>query len=292
MEDQGEKMLQEFISFYKNNCHEDVRALEEAVEQGRAVSMYSDLFKNMGKASDPTVSITDKLVHSARYFYFLGYCMHYNNGIPMLEIVNEWIDNGEKKKVINAVTSQKNLLTFFKVKGINLNQIAEYIDDKEIKEYAIDEEKKSTGVLKRLLDKVKVTQTEKTDNQSDGKQIDTIGYGTENNLSVTDWAMIFYYLDESGEKVGYKIDRIKQFITKNNVRNINGGLTTANSLKKEYHLIIKRIYKIESASKEHISPLSPKRIEKILPRLKNNKKALQNAKNDIVYLKNENNENE
>ena len=292
MEDQGEKILHQFIQYYKNNCREDVRVLEEAVEKGSAVSMYSVLFKNMGKASDPTVPISDKLVHSARYFYFLGYCMHYNNGIPMLEIVNEWIDNGKKKKVINAVTSQKNLLTFLKVKGINLEQIAEYIDDKEIKEYAIDEEKKSTGVLKRLLDKVKVTQTEKTDNQSDGKQIDTIGYGTENNLSVTDWAIIFYYHDESGAKEGNKIDRIAKFIYDNNIRNRNGILTTKASLKKEYHLIIKRINKLESESGEHIPSLSPKRIEKILPHLKNNKKALQNAKNDIVYLKNENNENE
>jgi hypothetical protein len=72
MEDQSEKMLQEFISFYKNKCHEDIKVLEEAVKKGNAVSMYSVLFKNLGKASDSTVPISEKLVHSARYSYFLG----------------------------------------------------------------------------------------------------------------------------------------------------------------------------------------------------------------------------
>jgi len=288
MEDQGEKILHQFIHFYKCNCREDIKVLEEAVEKGSAVSMYSILFKNMSKASDPTVPISDKLVHSARYFYFLGYCMNYNNGIPMLEIVNEWIDNGEKKKVINAVNSQKTLLTFLKEKGVNLNEIAEYIDDKEIKEFAIDEEKKSTGVLKRILDKIQVNQTEKEVNQSDINQIkDKIGYKAENNLSVSDWSIIFYYLDEAGLKEGRKIDRIEKFIKDNNILSPFGRLTTKTNFKKEYHEIENRIN-----LKNNKKPISSERIEKILPHLKNNKKALQSAKSDIVYLNSENNENE
>ena len=100
-------------------------------------------------------------------------------------------------------------------------------------------------------------------------------------LSVSDWCIIFYYLDESSPKEGYKIKRIEKFIQDYNVQNKNGVLTTKGSFKKEYHEIENRIN-----GKNNSKPLPPERIEKILPYLKKDKKTYNIAKSDIEHLGN------
>lgn len=107
-----------------------------------------------------------------------------------------------------------------------------------------------------------------------------------NELSVPDWCIIFYYIDEAVTKVGNKIDRMKKFIEDNKVVNPSGTLTTKGNFKKEYYEIENRI-NIKNDKKA----LPPKRIENILPYLKNNKEAMQNAVSDIDYLTNEIEEN-
>jgi len=104
----------------------------------------------------------------------------------------------------------------------------------------------------------------------------------ESVLSVSEWSIIFYYLDEAGTLEGNKIDRMEKFIEDNNVFSPTGALTTIGNFKKEYHEIENRIN-----SKNNKKPLPPKRIENILHYLKNNKKALQAAKSDIEHLTNE-----
>lgn len=98
-------------------------------------------------------------------------------------------------------------------------------------------------------------------------------------LSVSDWSIVFYYLDEAGAKEGSKIDRIEKFIKKNNANSPSGTLTTKSNFRKEYYEIENRIN-----GKNNKKPLPCERIENILSYLKNNKEALQAAKNDIDYL--------
>lgn len=150
METDLDKMLQELVHGYRTKCTEDAKLLEEAVEAGEAVFLYPSLFKN---ANQPALSTNEKLLHSIRLFYFMGYCMIYNNGIPMLEVLSDWIDNDEKRKVINAVKSQSNLFDVLIEQGVDIKILADYIDEREMIEYATDEEKKSTGVLKRILNR-------------------------------------------------------------------------------------------------------------------------------------------
>lgn len=152
MDTDFDKMLQDLVNGYRTKCVEDAKLLEKAVEAGNAVLMYPTLFENVNL---PSISINEKLLHSARFFYFMGYCMKYNNGIPIIEVISDWIDNDEKRKVINAVKSQTNLIEVLIEKGVDIKVLADYIDEREIIEYAIGEEKKSTGVLKRLLDRKK-----------------------------------------------------------------------------------------------------------------------------------------
>ncbi len=104
---------------------------------------------------------------------------------------------------------------------------------------------------------------------------------TESELSVSDWAIIFYYKDETGDKQGAKIERFKNFISENEIN------TTTSNFKKEYHEVYNRINQKENSKGKTLPPLLPKRIEKILPYLKSNRKATQRAKNDMDYLTNE-----
>lgn len=110
---------------------------------------------------------------------------------------------------------------------------------------------------------------------------------TANELSVPDWCIVFYYLDEAGTQVGSKIDRMKKFIEENNVVNPSGTHTTKDSFKNKYYEIKNRIN-----GKNKKKPLLPERIEKVLPFLKNNKSAMQKAVSDIGYLNDEIEENE
>lgn len=153
-----DKMLQELVHGYRTKCSEDAKLLEEAIEAGEAIPMYSTLFQN---ANQPSLSTNEKLLHSTRLFYFMGYCIEYNNGIPMLEVLSDCIDNEGKRKVINAVKSEANLIEVMIEEGVDINILSEYIEEKEIFEYATGEEKKSTGVLKRLL-KQKKSRLEKS----------------------------------------------------------------------------------------------------------------------------------
>lgn len=110
---------------------------------------------------------------------------------------------------------------------------------------------------------------------------------TETVLSVSDWSIVFYYLDEAGSKEGNKIDRMEKFIEENNVFSPSGTHTSKGNFKKEYHEIENRIN-----GKNDKKPLPPERIENILHFLKNNKKALEAAKSDIEHLTDEIKENE
>lgn len=104
----------------------------------------------------------------------------------------------------------------------------------------------------------------------------------ESILSVSDWCIVFYFLDEAGTKAGNKIDRMKKFIENNNVVNPSSKLTTPKNFRKEYYEVENRIN-----GKNNKNPLPPERIENILLFLKKNKKALQTAKNDIEHLSNQ-----
>ena len=114
-------------------------------------------------------------------------------------------------------------------------------------------------------------------------QVSTVSLKDQHNnptLSVSDWTIVFYYLDAKGLLgVGNKTDRIKKFIVDNNVINPEGKLTTQGSFKKEYHENENRIN-----LKNDKKPLPPDRLKKILPFLENYKKAIKAAKEDIVHL--------
>ena len=152
MKNDFDKMLQNLVSKYRTKCSEDANFLEKAIEAGDAASLYPSL---LNATNQPSLSTNDKLLHSVRLLYFMGYCLKYNNGIPMLEVLSDWIDSNEKRKVINAVKSQANLVEFLVEQGADIKMLADYVDEREIIEYAIGEEKKSTGVLKRILDRKK-----------------------------------------------------------------------------------------------------------------------------------------
>jgi len=104
---------------------------------------------------------------------------------------------------------------------------------------------------------------------------------SKTGLSVSDWSIIFYYQDKTSKHQGTKVDRFKKFITENEIG------TTPGNFKKEYYEVINRINQKENAQGKTLPPLPPERIKKILPYLKNNKKANKAAENDIGYLTNE-----
>ena len=281
MDTDFDKILQELVYKYRTKYSEDAKLLEDTIEAGDAILMYSTLIEN---ANQPSLSTNGKIMHSVRIFYFMGYCMKYNNGIPMLEVLSDWIDNDEKRKVINAVKSQSNLFDVLIEQGVDIKILADYIYGREMIEFAIDEEKKSTGVLKRILERKQLALKNPIP-----QPLQTIL--PKASLSVPDWCIIFYYLDDAGNQKGAKIDRIIKFITENDIRNSNGKLTTKGSFKKQYYEIFHRINGTENSKGNKLPPLPPERVENILPSLKNNKKALQTAKNDTVHLLNEIEEN-
>ncbi|WP_157482311.1 hypothetical protein [Geofilum rubicundum] len=112
----------------------------------------------------------------------------------------------------------------------------------------------------------------------------------DRQLSVSDWSIVFYYLDEASSQEGTKTERMIKFIQENNVVNIDGDLTTFNFLNKEYHKIKKRINLNDENSNSSMSnknpqnPLPPERIKNILPFLKKNENAYETADNDRQYL--------
>lgn len=139
-------------------------------------------------------------------------------------------------------------------------------------------------LFRELLEKkIKSKEKQKTENQK--QENDRI-------LSVTDWCIIFYYLDKGNEFKESKKSNFKfygTFISKNQIKPNNQTLTTAKYFKKKYHLICNRINGKENDMKEvefnsSNPPLHPERIKKILSFIKKNKKAVQLAQGDIKHL--------
>jgi type II secretory pathway component PulJ len=120
---------------------------------------------------------------------------------------------------------------------------------------------------------------------------ETESANTNNKLSVPDWCIVFYYLDRNNKSSDSKIKRMENFVIENNITNSKGILTSNNFFKKEYYKVSNRINCKENSKGEQSPPLPPERIKNILTYLKNNKKALQNANNDIDYLTDEIKEN-
>ena len=163
MDSENEKTLQELIHFYCTKFPDDAKILREGVADGEASSIFPTLLEKISPPFRPT---SEKLFHSARLFYFLGYCLDSNNGIPFIEILNNTIDNSKRDKVINAVKSQKTLIDFLVRKGVDKADLEEYVAEKETIEYAIDENNKSTGVLKLILARKQITENEALVNSS------------------------------------------------------------------------------------------------------------------------------
>lgn len=270
-----DKMLQELIYGYRTKCTEDAKILGDAIEAGEAVSMYSTLFEN---CNQPSLSTNEKLLHSTRLFYFMGYCMNYNNGIPMLEVLSDWIDNDEKRKVINAVKSQTNLFEVLIEQGADIKTLADYIDEREIIEYAINEEKKSTGVLKRILERKKGNKNEgvhsksitlNTIKESDKKPV--TNQKQKDGFNSKEWCAILYFTDYGERKeTDYDTDLVKSFHSKHK---LPFGETTFIQNFKD----VKR--HIEKSEKPAI-----RLINKILPYFSNNRTVLEYAKNQLSII--------
>jgi len=280
MEIQNDERFRELFIFYESKCSHEVKILVDSVKNGKASSMFSILLKNLDVASTTDSTLTEKLLHSLRFAYFLSFCLHYNSGIPMIEIISNWIDCSDREKTINSVNSMSTLVDFLSEKKIDISVLANYNAKNELIEYALDENKKSTGVLKRILIKKQNNQNELfPNNPSDKFPNKNKSQLPENKLSVSDWVIIFYYLDETGIKDGNKINRMEKFIKDNNILSPSDSLTTKGNFKKEYHEIENRIN-----GKNNKKPLPPERIENILPFLKNNSKARKAAENDKEHL--------
>ena len=205
MDSENKKILNDLLSVYQTECANEAKTFRNGIESGETVSMYSLLIKNIQRSN---ISVNDKLFHSLKLIYFLNYCLNYDNGIPFIEILNSMIDNSEKQIVVNAVQSQKTLINFLSEQGIDLDILRDYVDNKEIVEYAIDTNKKSTGVLQRIL-------ARKQENKS---EIDQSNIESENSKKHKDgynskeWCTILYFSDYANKQLNqYDTEIIKAF---------------------------------------------------------------------------------
>lgn len=258
MDSINEERLQGLIKFYQSDCSSDAKILENAVEEGRAVSMFTTLLRDTELTSDSTAG---KLLKLARLFYFLGYCMDYQNGIPFIEIFSAIIDKGERPKVRNAVMSQKIIVDFLFNRGVDLECLEDYIADKELVEFAMDEDNKSTGVLKRII-------ARKMENMHNTTK--------EHGFSALEWATIFYYADctkllPEGRTVK---ERCEKFMNKHSIN------TTFTNFKTKYYTAKRRI------NKNNDYPIA--KLESLIPFIEENYHlAVTKIDKDIAYLKEE-----
>lgn len=222
MDSKNEKILQKLIYIYHTKCASEAKILREAVEEGDVVSMYTTLIRN---TKLPSELKSKNLLHFLRLTYFMNYCLNYDNGIPFIEILSDTIDHGKRQKVVNAVKSQKTLIDFLIVKGADFGNLIDKIAEKETIEYAIDENKKSTGVLKRIFDRQKGTQKETKTKILKGTKIQKAGYSSR------DWCTILYYSDYSQRQITeFDINIVKSFHKK---QDLPFAITTFNQNFKE-----------------------------------------------------------
>lgn len=279
MDKKFEEMIEELVGGYRTRCPEDAKLLEDAVKSGDTVSMYSTLLKN---ANQPLLSRNEKLLHFTRLFYYIGYCIKYDNGIPMLKVLSDWIDNNNnKRKVTNAVMSLSNLFQVLIEKHVDIKILADYIYEREMIEYATDEERKSTGVLKRILERKKVTQNEEiyakpntmdTSKEKQHPKKETASKPKlQNGYSSKEWCTILYFSDylEKNE-TEYDTDIVKSFHAKHK-------LPFAETAFLQNFKEVKR--HIDKSEKQAV-----KLIKKIIPYFSKDKSAQNYAENQLSII--------
>ncbi len=174
-------ILHKLMCIYRAKNMDDAKMLREAAFKDDFVSMKAILEDNIRTSK----SNADKLWNSVRYTYFYGYCKKYHKGICFLELIGEKIDCKERDVVIGAIKAQKELVKLLISQGFDLAQLENYLDGKEDVEFVLDEATKSTGLLRRMIDRRLVGSIDASPagslNHSNGLIV-----STESNLSAQD----------------------------------------------------------------------------------------------------------
>lgn len=151
MDTKTSAILSDLLNHYIENCQNETKSFIDTIEQGKAVDLFNNLLENYQRSSN---NRTELIVNGLRLLFCLNYSMNSKNGIPLIEFMNNSIDTDKKELVINAVTSQRVIMEYMIKKGVDITVFKNYYQDKEILEYAIGDKNKSTGVLKRNLDRI------------------------------------------------------------------------------------------------------------------------------------------
>ncbi|PKO95491.1 MAG: hypothetical protein CVU12_09715 [Bacteroidetes bacterium HGW-Bacteroidetes-7] len=154
-----DKLIEDLINFYVNKLPKDAEILRNAIIKGDAINMFNFLLEKYKK---PSKTQSEKLLYGARLFYFIGFSINYNNGLPLIEIINDSIDTGSKEVIINAVNSQYTIIEFLAAKGLDINFFKDYAHRKDITEIAIDDKKKSTEILTKNIQFIEKNQPRKS----------------------------------------------------------------------------------------------------------------------------------
>lgn len=153
MDLENKDLLEDLLAFFLENYPDDARIIRDAVKQDKSSEMFEALL-NQYRMS--TKNKSDVLLLGAKMRYFLNYCCNYDNGIPLVEIMTYSIDNDKGEIFLNACKSQGITLEYLIGKGVNINVFKKLLIDKEINELATGERKKSTTILSKNIERVKL----------------------------------------------------------------------------------------------------------------------------------------
>jgi hypothetical protein len=203
----------------------------------------------------------------------------------MIEVVSDWIDNSPKEKTANAAWSQITLFDFLLKKEISINILADYIENRDIIEYATGDEKKSTGVLKKILDRKRAALNNShshasiycSDDNDKSISLNDSTKCTTNDITVPVWALYYWFLQNAkyipyfenlkGRKgTGGKKAVIIQFLTE------RGHKFSHNSFKNVFEAI---------GTGRDNDPLNSSNINTVINLLEDYPIARQNAKNQL-----------
>jgi len=268
MNELDEKTLQKLFRTYVAKFPNDAELIRRTIKEGDAVSLYLSLSANL---VIPIENDSLRLFHNTRLFYFLSYCLKYNNGIPLFEILNHIIDTSPDAKILNALKSHKTLINFLISQNVDLKRLKDYMFEKETTEIALGKKLKSTEVLQRILSKIEDAPKDKT------------GDKTQNELykgyNAKQWCTILYFSDYSNKQPNdYDTELIKAFHKKH---------------KLPFMIIsFQQNFKIIKSQIEQSHKSVPKNIEKILPFFSKDKDTTQYIKNQLNVIKDDISRNE
>lgn len=208
-------MLEKATEVYFQKNPEKRKYIEDGIINGEHIRIGRELSLN-DSSNEERESI--RLFQGIEWVYFFKRCVKHNDGIPVIEVIRDWLDSGNDNKKLNADDSAESYIHVAINNGVKIEVFKKYIHREKRREKLVGKVSPSIKDLEKIIKYIElydmpdvVRMEEDLDANRTGKE-----NSSKNQVSSMDWAVILFYKMKQYKKEGeFEKDAIARFHEEN-----------------------------------------------------------------------------